>query len=145
MAVEWDRYMILPCFLDLSNKTNAVVFGNFIALDRKNVKFLIFDSYPYEIYPSAFMPSPMYESRRESGNFDFLPTQSQYYFVFDNHAYSSLRYFKLNAALTWTEMVVKYREVPVTQVVYRELPVQVPRQREIINREKKSLFQLLTG
>lgn len=143
--VEWNQYLALPCFIDLSNKINPIISGNFATLDWKSIHFLILDAPNFMSFQSRFTPIAVYEVRKESGNFAFTPTGIQYYFVFNNLGYWYLRYMRLNASLHWSETVTTYREVPITQVIYKELPVQVQRQREVINYEKKSLFRLLRG
>lgn len=144
LAVNPDTYIIVPHFLDLSNKINPLVRGNFISLDGRSVLFLVFDRYPYRFHPSAYMPAPIYESRMTSGNFMFTPNTNEYYFVFDSYTYAEPRLFKLNLSLSWIETVTNYRDVPKEQIVYRQVPVQVPKERKVISYERKSLFELLT-
>ncbi len=145
VPVEWDRYVILDAYFDLSGKSNLMVNGTFISLDGRSVRFRIFNTYPYEIYPTGFSPAPVFQTNQDGGSFNFVPTTNHYYFVFDNYAYSFLRYFRLNANLTWTESTVKYRQVPKTQTVYKEVPVQVSQQRDVVTYERRSLFRLIAG
>ncbi len=145
LVVNPDTYIIVPHFFDLGNKINPLVRGNFISLDGRSVHFLIFNSHPYEVYKSAFTPPPIYETRMASGNFMLVPTASEYYFVFDSYTYAEPRHFKLNLSLSWTETVTKYIDVSKEQVTYKQVPVQVSKQRKGISNERKSLFELLTS
>lgn len=145
IPIQWGQYVATPCTLNLSDKANPLVQGNFATLDQMGTRFLILDPYNFLLFQKPFTPTTVYESRNKAGSFSFAPEYTQYYFVFDNLGYNNLRYFKLNVTLSWAQNITKYREVPVTQIVYKEIPVQVQRQREAIKQERRSLFQLLTG
>ena len=145
IPVQWGMYVDIPLSLNLSDKANPMLHGNFVSLDQMGVRFLILDTYNFMLFQKPFTPAPVYESRNNAGSFSFVPEYTQYYFVFDNLGYNFLRYFKLNVVFSWTQNITKYREVPVTQIVYKQIPVQVERQREVIKYERRSLFQLLTG
>lgn len=144
IVVNPDTYTIVPHFFDLYNKTNPMVQGNFISLDGRSIHFMVFDRYPYETYRSAFTPPPIYEARMASGNFMFIPTTSEYYFIFDSYTYTEPRLFRLNLNLSWIETATKYRNISKEQTTYRQFPVQVPKERNVISYERKSLFELLT-
>lgn len=145
IPVQWGQYVAIPLSLNLSDKANPVVYGNFVSLDQMGVRFLVLDSHNFLLFQRPFTPAPVFESRSNAGSFSFVPEYTQYYIVFDNLGYNFLRYFKLNITLSWIQNITKYREVPVTQTVYKQVPVQVEKQREVIKHERRSLFQLLTG
>jgi len=143
--VAWNNYEVVPVSFDLSGKLNPILKGSLTPSDLRYTILQVYDQMPYPIsYPGTFTPPPVY---RFTGNraisFTFIPKQESYYFLIDSWGQSYDRYFKLSLTLSWTETVVKYRDV--SETVYKQVITQVPEPYTVTEKKWHSLFYLWTN
>ncbi|MBM3154100.1 MAG: hypothetical protein FJ008_02065 [Chloroflexi bacterium] len=129
--------------LDIPGKTNPRVTGSWIV-----------ENFPFAVYVSIVSPDNMFayqhkgaEASLQTDDFEFVPTVSGVYTMrFSSDYVRSSKYIRLTLALKWDEPssgAAPQATITKEVIKYRQVPVQVQKQRTVVKHEKASVWQLL--
>ncbi|MBM3182492.1 MAG: hypothetical protein FJZ83_00490 [Chloroflexi bacterium] len=129
--------------LDIAGRTNPRVIGSWVV-----------ENFPFAVYVTIVNPNSIFvyqykgpEASPQSHDFEFVPTVPGVYTIRFSSDYIRLsRYIRLTLALKWDEPssgAVSQATTTTEVTKYRQVPVQVQKQRTVVKYEKVSVWQLL--
>jgi len=129
--------------LDIAGRTNPRVIGSWVV-----------ENFPFAVYVTIVNPNSIFvyqykgpEASPQSHDFEFVPTVPGVYTIRFSSDYIRLsRYIRLTLALKWDEPssgAVSQAATTTEVTKYRQVPVQVQKQRTVVKYEKVSVWQLL--
>lgn len=129
--------------LDIAGKTNPRVAGSWIV-----------ENFPFAVYVTVVNPNNIFdyqhrglEASPQSDDFEFVPTVPGVYTMRFSSDYVRIsKYARLTLALQWDEPssgIAPQNTTTKEVTKYRQVPVQVQKQRTVVKYEKVSVWQLI--